>query len=125
MKPWQVDVVGGFHLADGTELNAVSGIDDSSRFGVSERLPAGHPYRVATSECTVRQSAKCSCCRHGAQPDRGRAARAHQRGLRSQCISPGRRTATAQFASNDDIAKRLYIGGRVAAKIKESACDSW
>ena len=38
MKPWQVDVVGGFHLADGTELNAVSGIDDSSRFGVSAAL---------------------------------------------------------------------------------------
>jgi hypothetical protein len=31
-------VVGGFHLADGTELKAVSGIDDSSRFGVSARL---------------------------------------------------------------------------------------
>jgi transposase InsO family protein len=31
-------VVGGFHLADGTELKAVSGIDDSSRFGVSAKL---------------------------------------------------------------------------------------
>jgi hypothetical protein len=30
--------VGGFHLADGTELKAVSGIDDSSRFGVSAQL---------------------------------------------------------------------------------------
>ena len=46
-------------------------------------------------------------------------------GFASQCISPGRRTATAQFASKKDIAKRFYIGGRVAAKIKESACDSW
>ena len=35
MELWQMDVVGGFHLADGTELKAVSGIDDSSRFGVS------------------------------------------------------------------------------------------
>jgi hypothetical protein len=33
-----MDVVGGFHLADSTELKAVSGIDDSSRFGVSARL---------------------------------------------------------------------------------------
>ena len=38
MELWQLDVVGGFHLADGTELKAVSGIDDSSRFGVSARL---------------------------------------------------------------------------------------
>ena len=33
-----MDVVGGFHLADGTELKAVSGIDDSSRFGISATL---------------------------------------------------------------------------------------
>jgi transposase InsO family protein len=38
MELWQMDVVGGFHLADGTELKAVSGIDDSSRFGVSAQL---------------------------------------------------------------------------------------
>jgi transposase InsO family protein len=38
MELWQMDVVGGFHLADGIELKAVSGIDDSSRFGVSAKL---------------------------------------------------------------------------------------
>ena len=40
MELWQMDVVGGFHLADGTELKAVSGIDDSSRFAISARLVA-------------------------------------------------------------------------------------
>ena len=44
-----MDVVGGFHLADGTELKAVSGIDDSSRFGVSATL-----VRRATAEAGVR-----------------------------------------------------------------------
>ena len=38
MELWQMDVVGGFHLSDGVELKAVSGIDDSSRFGVSATL---------------------------------------------------------------------------------------
>jgi transposase InsO family protein len=38
MELWQLDVVGGFHLTDGTELKAVSGIDDNSRFVVSARL---------------------------------------------------------------------------------------
>jgi transposase InsO family protein len=38
MELWQMDVVGGFHLVDGTELKAVSGIDDSSRFAVSAML---------------------------------------------------------------------------------------
>jgi transposase len=43
MELWQKDVVGGFHLADGTELKAVSGIDDSSRFGVSANWCGGRP----------------------------------------------------------------------------------
>jgi hypothetical protein len=38
MELWQMDVVGGFHLSDGTELKAVSGIDDNSRFVVSAKL---------------------------------------------------------------------------------------
>ena len=33
-----MDAVGGFHLADGVELKAVSGIDDNSRFAVSAKL---------------------------------------------------------------------------------------
>jgi transposase InsO family protein len=38
MELWQLDVVGGFHLSDGVELKAVSGIDDNSRFVVSAQL---------------------------------------------------------------------------------------
>ena len=40
MELWQMDVVGGFHLTDGTELKAVSGIDDNSRFVVWAKLVA-------------------------------------------------------------------------------------
>jgi hypothetical protein len=47
---WQMDLVGGPHLADGTELNAVSGIDDNSRFMVSAKLviraAATHPIEI-------------------------------------------------------------------------------
>ncbi|WP_159842855.1 NAD(P)/FAD-dependent oxidoreductase [Nocardia sp. CY41] len=43
-------------------------------------------------------------------------------GYFGQCIGLGRRAATVQFASRDDIANRFYIGGRLAAKIKELAC---
>jgi transposase InsO family protein len=38
MELWQMDVVGGFHLVDGTELKAVSGLDDNSRFVISAML---------------------------------------------------------------------------------------
>jgi transposase InsO family protein len=38
MELWQMDVVGGFLLADGTRAKALTGIDDHSRYCVSARL---------------------------------------------------------------------------------------
>jgi transposase InsO family protein len=38
MELWQMDVVGGFLLRDGTTAKALTGIDDHSRFCVSARL---------------------------------------------------------------------------------------
>ena len=38
MELWQLDVVGGFLLADGTSAKALTGIDDHSRFCISARL---------------------------------------------------------------------------------------
>lgn len=38
MELWQMDVVGGFHLSDGTTAKALTGLDDHSRYCVSARL---------------------------------------------------------------------------------------
>jgi transposase InsO family protein len=38
MELWQIDVMGGVRLADGTQLSVVTGIDDHSRFCVVARL---------------------------------------------------------------------------------------
>jgi transposase len=38
MELWQMDVVGGFPLADGTSAKALTGVDDHSRMCVSARL---------------------------------------------------------------------------------------
>jgi transposase InsO family protein len=38
MELWQMDVVGGFVLADGTKVKALTGVDDHSRFCVSAFL---------------------------------------------------------------------------------------
>jgi transposase InsO family protein len=38
MELWQLDVVGGFHLADGTTAKALTGVDDHSRFCVAACL---------------------------------------------------------------------------------------
>ncbi|MEV6958827.1 FAD-dependent oxidoreductase [Streptomyces sp. NPDC051207] len=43
-------------------------------------------------------------------------------GFAGQCISLGRRAGIFQFASRDDTAKRLYLGGRTGAKLKEVIC---
>ena len=40
MELWQMDVVGGVRLADGSEAKIVTGIDDHSRFCVSARVVA-------------------------------------------------------------------------------------
>ncbi len=41
-----------------------------------------------------------------------------------QCISIGRSYGTIQLAHTDDTPTRLYIGGRVAASLKEMVCKS-
>ena len=38
MELWQMDIVGRFYLADGTECKVVTGIDDHSRFCVCARV---------------------------------------------------------------------------------------
>ncbi len=38
------------------------------------------------------------------------------------CISLGRRAATVQFARKDDTAVNFYLGGRLAASLKEAIC---
>jgi transposase InsO family protein len=40
MQLWQMDVMGGVHLADGGEVKVVTGIDDHSRFVVCARIIA-------------------------------------------------------------------------------------
>lgn len=43
-------------------------------------------------------------------------------GFAGQCISLGRRAGMFQFAHKDDTAKRLHLGGRTGAKVKELVC---
>jgi transposase InsO family protein len=50
MQLWQMDIVGRFQLADGTEVKVVTGIDDHSRFCVCARIVAratAHPVVAA------------------------------------------------------------------------------
>lgn len=46
MELWQMDIVGGFPLADGTSAKALTGIDDHSRLCVAARLMARERTRA-------------------------------------------------------------------------------
>jgi transposase InsO family protein len=46
MELWQMDIVGGFPLADGTSAKALTGIDDHSRMCVCARLMARERTRA-------------------------------------------------------------------------------
>jgi transposase InsO family protein len=59
MELWQMDIVGGVHLADGSEAKIVSGIDDHSRFVVSARVVA---HATARPVCEAEELAMA---RHG------------------------------------------------------------
>ncbi|MEU6878429.1 FAD-dependent oxidoreductase [Streptomyces sp. NPDC046712] len=41
----------------------------------------------------------------------------------AMCVSLGRRAAVFQLARKDDTARRLYVGGRAGAKLKEISCQ--
>nr|WP_194818707.1 FAD-dependent oxidoreductase [Nocardia sp. XZ_19_385] len=43
-------------------------------------------------------------------------------GFAGQCISLGRQAGIFQFATKDDTAKKMYLGGRPGAKLKEFIC---
>jgi transposase InsO family protein len=59
MELWQMDVVGRFHLADGTEVKVVTGVDDHSRFCVCARVVAGATARP------VCEALRCALRTHG------------------------------------------------------------
>jgi len=59
MELWQLDLVGRFHLKDGTELKCLTGIDDHSRYCVSARLMVRATARPVCAAC------KLALCTHG------------------------------------------------------------
>ncbi|MFD0901872.1 NAD(P)/FAD-dependent oxidoreductase [Actinomadura sediminis] len=46
------------------------------------------------------------------------------KGIAAMCVSLGRRAGVFQLAHRDDTATWIHVGGRLGAKLKESACES-
>jgi len=58
MELWQIDVMGGVRLVDGTQLSVVTDIDDHSRFcAIAKLSPGSRRARCATPNVTP----QCGC----------------------------------------------------------------
>jgi transposase InsO family protein len=77
---WQLDIVGGIGLADGTELKALTGVDDHSRFCVSATL-------------MHRATARAVCAGFTAAMDR--------HGVPEEVLTDNGRVFTGRFAGRD------------------------
>ena len=89
MELWQMDVVGGFHLSDGVELKAVSGIDDSSRFGVSATLVRRATAKPVCDACWRRCVGTGSPSRSSLTMGKSSPAGSGPREVRRRCCSIG------------------------------------
>jgi NADH:ubiquinone reductase (H+-translocating) len=81
--------------------------------------PSGHPLRMSCQAAIPlgAQAANTVLSRIAGTP-----AAAINQAFTGQCVSVGRSYATVQFARPDDTPLNLFIGGRVAASIKEAVC---
>ena len=81
--------------------------------------PSGQPLRMSCQAAIPlgAQAANTVLSRIAGTP-----AAAVNQAFTGQCISLGRKYATVQLARPDDTPLNLFIGGRVAASIKEAVC---
>lgn len=83
--------------------------------------PSGQPLRMScqAAEPLGAQAADTVLARiAGVQPA------ALDMGFVASCVSLGRRAAAMQLARRDDTSTKFYVGGRLAASIKEMICNS-
>jgi NADH dehydrogenase len=98
----------------------LTSIDDPRVVGAGDAVsPSGLPYRMSCQAAIpmgARAAETVLARMSGASPD------AVGHGMAAQCLSLGRRRGLFQVNTIDDRARRLYIGGRTGALIKEQVC---
>src|SRR5690242_268313 len=104
MQLWQMDVVGGFLLADGTHAKALTGIDDHSRFCISARLMTAERTRAVCDGLAA--ALRSYGCPSQLLTDTGRSSPASTTTRRSRCSSTGSAETTASSTSSPRRAHR-------------------
>ena len=140
MELWQMDVVGGLRLADGTEAKVVTGLDDHSRFCVSALVVAR-----ATARPTC-EALSLAMRRHGVPEqiltDNGKVFTGRfgpgigevlfdricrENGVRHLLTAPRSPTTTGKVERFHRTLRREFLNGRVFDSIEaaQSALDAW
>jgi hypothetical protein len=140
MELWQMDVMGGVLLADGTECKAITGIDDHSRFCVVAKLvlrATAGPVCEALVEALSRHGVPEQILTEGGKVFTGRLARkpatvAFDRlclhnGIRHLLTAPYSPTTTGKIERLHKTMRTELLDGRVFASIEaaQAELDAW
>jgi transposase InsO family protein len=140
MELWQMDIVGGVCLADGSEAKIVSGIDDHSRFVVSARIVAhatARPVcealelalaRHGVPEQLLTDNAKVFTARFGTGPGPVLFDRiCHNNGIRHILTTPHSPTTTGKVERWHKTLRAEFLSGKVFGSIEDAQVqlDAW
>jgi transposase InsO family protein len=140
MELWQMDVVGGVRLVDGSEAKIVSGIDDHSRFVVSACVVAratARPVcdalqmamtRHGVPDAILTDNGKVFTARFGPGPGPVRFDRiCRDNGIDHLLTAPRSPTTTGKIERWHKTLRREFLNGKVFASIDEAQAqlDRW
>ena len=140
MELWQMDVMGGVWLTDGTELKVVTGIDDHSRFCVSAmvvRRATARPTCDALAEAMRRHGVPDQILTDNGKVFTGRFGPGkgevlfdricRENGIRHLLTAPRSPTTTGKVERFHKTIRKEFLGGRVFESLEEAqaALDEW
>jgi len=139
MELWQLDIIGHIRLADGSQLSAVTGIDDHSRFCVLARLPKGPPPgrcampwgRVGpprVPQAILTDNGKVFTARFGPGPGPVLFDRVcHDNGIRHLLTAPSSPTTTGKIERLHKTMRREFLDRHLFDTIQQAqaALDAW
>jgi transposase InsO family protein len=140
MQLWQMDVMGGVELADGTELKVVTGIDDHSRFCVAAGLVAratskavcevlaASLSRYGIPDEILTDNGKCFTGRFGPQPVEVLFDRIlRENGISHRTTAPRSPTTTGKVERFHQSLRKEFLADRVfpSAEVAQVQLDAW
>ena len=140
MQLWQMDVMGGVELEDGTELKVVTGIDDHSRFCVAAGLVARATSKAVCQVLSaslgrygipdeiLTDNGKCFTGRFGPQPVEVLFDRIlRENGISHRTTAPRSPTTTGKIERFHQSLRREFLDGRIFASAEQAQAelDAW